>query len=42
MSQLTPQVWYHSVCEQSGFVCDAAQLAAIDELACLWQQLVEF
>ncbi len=41
-SGISPKAWYQSACEQSGFVCDAAQLVAIDELDALWQQLVAF
>lgn len=39
---MSPQAWYQAACEKSGFVCDAAQTAAIAELETLWQQLVEF
>jgi cell division protein ZapE len=37
-----PKAWYQTACERAGFVCDARQLLAIDELEALWQQLVEF
>lgn len=38
----SPKVWYQNACDQSGFVCDARQLAAIDELEVFWLQLMEF
>ncbi len=41
-SGATPRAWYQTACASSGFVCDARQLLAIDELETLWQQLVEF
>jgi len=37
-----PVAWYKQACEKAGFVCDAAQTAAIEELEVLWHQLVEF
>lgn len=40
--EANPREWYRAACERSGIVCDARQLAAIDELQSLWQQLVEF
>jgi len=39
---LSPKAWYQAACEKSGFVCDARQIAAIEELETLWQQLVAF
>jgi cell division protein ZapE len=39
---ISPRAWYQTACDKAGFVCDARQLAAIDELEALWQQLVEF
>lgn len=39
---VSPKEWYLSVCEKSGFVCDAGQLAALDELEAPWQQMLEF
>ncbi len=39
---ISPKAWYQSACDKAGFVCDARQFAAIDELEKLWQQLVEF
>ncbi len=38
----SPKAWYQTACERSGFVCDERQIAAIDQLEALWQQLVEF
>lgn len=39
---VSPKAWYQAACERAGFVCDARQIAAIDQLEALWQQLVEF
>jgi cell division protein ZapE len=39
---ISPKAWYQAACERAGFVCDARQIAAIDELEALWLQLVEF
>lgn len=39
---ITPRAWYQAACESSGFVRDARQITAIDELETLWHQLVEF
>ncbi|MDH4216416.1 MAG: AFG1/ZapE family ATPase, partial [Gallionella sp.] len=39
---LSPKAWYQAHSKQQGFVYDAAQAAAIDELDALWHQLVEF
>jgi cell division protein ZapE len=41
-SGATPRAWYQTACARSGFVCDARQLLAIEELETLWQQLIEF
>ncbi len=41
-TQMDPVAWYRATCDKAGFVCDAAQTAAIEELEVLWQQLVEF
>jgi cell division protein ZapE len=42
MTGISPKAWYQAVCEKSGFVSDAKQLLAIEELETFWQQLVEF
>ncbi|MFA6973006.1 MAG: cell division protein ZapE [Gallionella sp.] len=39
---MSPKAWYREACDKAGFICDAAQTAAIEELEILWQQLVEF
>jgi cell division protein ZapE len=39
---VSPKTWYRAACERSGIVCDAPQLAAIEQLEIFWQQLVEF
>lgn len=39
---ISPKAWYQAACDKAGFVCDARQLSAIEELQTLWQQLVEF
>lgn len=39
---MNPKAWFLAASQQPGFVADAAQAAAIDELDLLWQQLVEF
>lgn len=39
---VSPKDWYQAACERAGFVCDARQIIAIDQLETLWQQLVEF
>ncbi|MBI5007332.1 MAG: cell division protein ZapE [Nitrosomonadales bacterium] len=39
---MSPKAWYQNACDKAGFVCDVRQIAAIDELETLWQQLVEF
>lgn len=38
----SPKAWYQAASQQPGFMPDAAQAAAIDELDVLWHQLVEF
>lgn len=38
----SPKVWYQAACEKSGFVSDARQLEAVEELEKFWLQLVEF
>jgi len=38
----SPKAWYQGICASPGFVDDAAQAAAIEELDMLWHQLVEF
>ncbi len=39
---MSPKAWYKAVSVQVGFVYDAAQAEAINELDVLWQQLMEF
>ncbi len=39
---MSPKAWYKGVRVLPGFVDDAAQTAAIDELDTLWHQLVDF
>lgn len=39
---MSPKTWYQGIRALPGFVHDAAQAAAIDELDVLWHQLVEF
>ncbi len=39
---ISPRTWYQGIRTSPGFVADAAQAAAIDELDVLWHQLVEF
>ncbi|MFH0934095.1 MAG: cell division protein ZapE, partial [Pseudomonadota bacterium] len=38
----SPIAWYQAACAKSGFVSDAKQLEAIEELETFWHQLVEF
>lgn len=38
----SPADWYRDVCDKGGFVCDAAQTAAIAELEILFLQLIDF
>ncbi len=39
---ITPKAWYQAACENSGFVCDARQAMALEELEALWHKLREF
>ena len=39
---ISPREWYRRACGKAGFVCDARQLAAIDELEEFWRQLIAF
>lgn len=39
---MSPKAWYESISRQPGFVHDAAQAAAIDELDALWHELIAF
>lgn len=39
---ISPKAWYQGIRALPGFVPDAAQAAAIEELDVLWHQLVEF
>ena len=39
---MSPRIWYQTFSQQPGFVPDAAQSAAIDELDALWHELIEF
>ncbi|MDH4285578.1 MAG: cell division protein ZapE [Gallionellaceae bacterium] len=39
---MSPKAWCQAASEQAGFVYDAAQAEAINELDALWQQLMEF
>src|SRR5512141_346446 len=39
---VSPKVWYQAACEKSGFVRDARQSAAVEELEIFWGQLIEF
>jgi cell division protein ZapE len=39
---MSPKGWYQAASEQPGFIYDAAQADAINELDALWRQLVEF
>ena len=41
-AHLSPKAWYQAASEKPGFIHDAAQAAAIEELDLLWHQLVEF
>ncbi|RMC95951.1 cell division protein ZapE [Aquitalea palustris] len=38
----SPKAWYQAASEKPGFIHDAAQAAAIEELDALWHQLLEF
>jgi cell division protein ZapE len=42
LNGISPKAWYQAACDKAGFICDPRQIAAIDELEKLWQQLVEF
>jgi cell division protein ZapE len=39
---MSPRDWYRTTCDTAGFISDAAQTAAVEELEALWRQLVEF
>ena len=39
---MSPELWYQTVSAMPGFIYDAAQAAAINELDILWHQLVNF
>jgi cell division protein ZapE len=39
---MDPKAWYRAACDKAGFVCDEAQMLAIEELETLWLQLLEF
>lgn len=39
---MSPQAWYQAASQQEGFIHDAAQAAAIEQLDALWQALVDF
>src|SRR3990172_4775476 len=41
-NSMSPKAWYQAVSKQPGFVHDAAQAAAIDELDALWHELIAF
>ncbi|WP_293760223.1 cell division protein ZapE [uncultured Aquitalea sp.] len=41
-SMTSPREWYRAASEKPGFIHDAAQAAAIDQLDKLWLQLVDF
>lgn len=41
-SNTSPNAWYQSVRDSSGFVDDAAQAMAVNALDVLWHQMVEF
>ncbi|MFM2397412.1 MAG: hypothetical protein RLZZ144_662 [Pseudomonadota bacterium] len=41
-SAISPKVWYQAACDKAGYICDAAQITAIDELDFFWHQLLEF
>jgi cell division protein ZapE len=38
----SPKAWYQAASEKPGFIHDAAQAAAIEQLDALWHQLLEF
>lgn len=39
---MSPKAWYQSTRDKPGFIYDAAQAAAIDDLDALWHELVDF
>lgn len=39
---MSPKAWYEAISAQPGFLIDAAQAAAIDDLDVLWHELVDF
>lgn len=39
---MNPKAWYQAISGQPGFLFDAAQAAAIDDLDVLWHELVDF
>jgi cell division protein ZapE len=41
-NEITPKAWYRAICERAGYVSDARQLAAVEELEKHWQQLIAF
>lgn len=41
-NEISPKAWYQAACEKAGFVSDARQIAAIEELEKQWQQLIAF
>ncbi len=41
-NEISPKAWYRAACERAGFVSDARQIAAIEELEKHWQQLIAF
>ena len=39
---MSPKAWYQATGDKPGFIYDAAQAAAIDDLDALWHELVDF
>lgn len=39
---MSPRAWYQAMSNKPGFIYDAAQAAAIDDLDALWHKLVDF
>lgn len=39
---MSPKTWYENICNQPGFIRDAAQASAISELDTLWHKLIDF
>ena len=39
---MSPKTWYQSTSAMPGFIYDAAQEAAINELDALWHELIDF